>query len=179
VTGCVSFKGVCYPDGDDYKCQCYIAWTGRNCTEPEFIRTDDGEWDHWATATEEIQKLADENRNRVEMKTGPMSKFIAIEYTAEISQFYLNYNIKMDVGTDNHLEFAIRKSLWDRSPIVDINCPKNQEFVECGVSCPKICGKPEPNYETCSSLCKFGCQCPWSWWRNDNGSCVPSQSDCY
>ena len=87
----------------------------------EFIRTDDGEWNHWAAATEEIQRIADENRSRVEMKTGPLWGFIAIEYTAEISQYHMNYNIRMDVGTDDHLEVTVNKSLWDRSPIVDIS----------------------------------------------------------
>jgi len=174
-------NGKCYPEGNDYNCQCYITWTGKNCTDPEFFRTDDGEWNQWTVATEEIQKIADENRENVERKMGgSYSKFVAIEFTAKVGKSYMNYNIRMDVGTENYLEVVVYQHYWYGSTfsVIDINCPKNQEFSHCGTPCPNICGEPEPNYETCSWLCKARCGCRSGWWQKTDGTCVEQGSDC-
>lgn len=55
-------------------------------------------------------------------------------------------------------------------------CPHNQEFNECGTACPNECGKPEPFI--CTMQCEIGCQCPFGWWKKEDGSCVESASAC-
>jgi len=59
----------------------------------------------------------------------------------------------------------------------DEECPHNQEFNNCGTTCPKICGQPEPFL--CTMQCEVGCQCPWGWWQKEDGTCVEHKEECF
>jgi len=55
-------------------------------------------------------------------------------------------------------------------------CPHNQEFMTCGTACPLTCGEPVPLL--CTMQCVIECQCPWGWWKKEDGSCVENESLC-
>ena len=52
------------------------------------------------------------------------SKFKAIEFTAKVGESYMNYNIKMDVGTENYLEVAVHQYFWYGSSFSGIDISK-------------------------------------------------------
>ncbi|OJI87266.1 hypothetical protein ASPTUDRAFT_40424 [Aspergillus tubingensis CBS 134.48] len=51
----------------------------------------------------------------------------------------------------------------------DGQCGTNQEYTECGTSCPATCSNPNP---PCRLECIIGCQCIRGYVLNDAYECV-------
>uniref|UniRef100_A0A0N5A6N4 TIL domain-containing protein n=1 Tax=Parastrongyloides trichosuri TaxID=131310 RepID=A0A0N5A6N4_PARTI len=59
------------------------------------------------------------------------------------------------------------------TPPVQILCPENTVFTECGSACPPKCSEPEDVLKPCPLSCKVNiceCRAPFAW--NDQGECV-------
>lgn len=50
------------------------------------------------------------------------------------------------------------------------DCPKNQQFTECGSACPPKCN--DDPLRPCTLQCVVGCQCKPGYLLNSNYECV-------
>ncbi|CAL1686019.1 unnamed protein product [Lasius platythorax] len=57
-------------------------------------------------------------------------------------------------------------------------CGKNEEWTECGSTCPLRCVPPKKP-QACATVCVKGCQCKRGYLRNSHNRCVlPCDCDC-
>lgn len=61
-------------------------------------------------------------------------------------------------------------------------CEENEEFLECGSSCPQTCDQfshPLNKRNTrCFMICKRGCSCKQGFYRSKSGRCVKAEECC-
>ena len=62
------------------------------------------------------------------------------------------------------------------------SCGKNQEYNDCGTSCPPTCDDfsyplPKP-LKRCTAACIAGCFCKEGFYRTDKNRCVPPEKCC-